>query len=154
MKNIVQMIEVSKNDLILDFGCGKKQHLKSYLPGYKIIGYDIKKEYSDISDYRPLKPHTIVCSHVLEHLEKEQLLKISEDFKKMRPKFIITAQPTENLLSKICNLIGRPTYLGKDFRVKDHILRITDIHKMLSGSFQLKSRRNILTLTLISKWDE
>ncbi len=54
--------------------------------------------------------------------------------------------------SLICNLIGRPRCLGKDFRVIDHKLRIEQIHSILSDTFGLRKRKNIMTLTVISKW--
>lgn len=149
---IVQQIEASEKELILDFGCGK-QCLKRYLPGYNIIGYDIIKEYSDIVDYKILWPHTIVCSHVLEHMEMPQLFEVMDNFRVMeRQKFLITAQPTENWLSKISNLIGRPGCLKSDLRPIDHKLSIREIHEALSKLYKLKNQSNIFTLTVISKW--
>jgi len=152
MKNIAGMAEASKEDLILDFGCGKKQYLKNYLPGYNIIGYDIVKEFSDIDDFGHLGPYIIVCSHVLEHLEEEKLFETIEIFKKMNPKFIITAQPTENLLSRVCNFLWAAKYLKNDFRLKSHKLKINEIHKILSNFFKLECRKDVFMLTVISKW--
>jgi hypothetical protein len=152
MMGIVQQVEADKKKLILDFGCGK-QRLKHYLPRHDIIGYDIIKEYSDIIDYKILQPHTIVCSHVLEHLEPPQFLEAIYNFKNvLKPMYLITAQPTENWLSKISNLISRPRCLKSDFRVLDHKLSIKEIHGTLSKYYKLKARSNIFTLTIISKW--
>lgn len=152
MIGIVKQIEADKKELILDFGCGE-QRLKHYLTGYNIIGYDIIKKYSDIVDYKILQPHTIVCSHVLEHMEMPQFLEIIDNFKGMgRQKFLITAQPTENWLSKISNLIARPEFLGSSLRPIDHKLGIGEIHETLSKFYNLKDRNNVLALTIISKW--
>ena len=152
MTGIVKQIEASEKELILDFGCGK-QYLKYYLPCNNIIGYDIIKKYSDIIDYKILQPHTIVCSHVLEHMGMPQLLETIYNFKGMgNQKFLITAQPTENWLSKISNLIGRPRFLKSNLRALDHKLKIREIHETLSKFYKLKTRSNVLTLTIISKW--
>ncbi len=151
MQEVVNQIEAKEDELIFDFGCGK-QRLKQYLPGYKIIGYDTIKEYSDIADYRTLRPHTIVCSHVLEHMDKSQLISTIEDFMRMRPQCLITAQPTENFLSRLSNLFGRPTALTKDLRPLDHRLKMCEVHHILSEYFFLKSRCAVWTLTVISKW--
>lgn len=151
MAGIVSQIEAKKNELILDFGCGT-QRLKHYLPKHAIIGYDIITEYSDINDYKSLRPHTIVCSHVLEHLEISQLQDLITDFMGMRQKFLITAQPTENWLSRISNLLGRPQCITNKLKAIDHISDIKDIHDRLSKSYDLKKRKGILTMTSVSKW--
>ena len=151
LKGIIQQIEASPQELILDFGCGQ-QRLKRCLSSYNIIGYDIIEECSDVSDYTALRPHTIVCSHILEHLEMPQLLNTLDNFNHMAPKFLITALPTENWLSKISNLFGRPEYLNSDLRPVDHKLKISEIHNLLLRYYCLISQENILTLTIISKW--
>ncbi len=152
MIGIVQQLEANEKELILDFGCGK-QRLKHYLPCHNIIGYDIIKEYSDIIDYKILQPHTIVCSHILEHLEMDQFLETIDNFRSMRGvKFLITAQPTENWLSKISNLMENSKYLKTDLKPICHKLCLRDIHETLSKFYKLKDRSNILTLTVISKW--
>ncbi len=149
---IVKQIEASEKELILDFGCGE-QRLKQYLPSLNIIGYDIVKKYSDIADYKILQPHTIICSHVLEHMKMPQLLETIDSFKGMtEQKFLITAQPTENWVSKISNLIGRSECLKSGLRPIDHELGIREVHETLSKFYKLKARSNVLTLTIISKW--
>lgn len=151
LKGIVRQIEANSQELILDFGCGK-QRLKSLLQNHNIIGYDIIREFSDVSDYTVLRPHTIICSHVLEHMEMSQLLNTLDNFIRMKPKLLITAQPTDNWLARISNLIGRPGYLSRDLRPIDHKLRINEIHKLLTQYFCLISQENIFTLTIMSKW--
>jgi hypothetical protein len=152
MKGIGTMIETPFEETILDFGCGSEKRLKKYLPQQNVIGYDIIRKFSDVYDYGLFNPHTIVCSHVLEHLHIEELTVVLDNFINSGAKFIITAQPTENLFSRLCNLVGRPQCLGKGLRPKDHILTIEQIHKALSSLFELKARKDVLTLTIISKW--
>jgi hypothetical protein len=152
MKGIAVMTETPLDETILDFGCGSEKRLKKYLPQHNVICYDIIKEFSDVYDYYTLNPHTIVCSHVFEHLHIKELIDTLDSFRNLGAKFIISAQPTENLLSQLCNLIGRPQCLGKGLRVKDHILTIERVHKALSNLFELKARKEVLTLTIISKW--
>lgn len=151
MMNIIRQIEAKDSELILDFGCGRQQ-LKDYLSKHTIIGYDIIAGYSDVSDYKNLRPHAIVCSHVLEHLTIPQLLGTITDFTNMGQKFLITAQPTENWLSRISNLLGRPKYITSNFRPLDHRSDIKEIHGTLSKFYELKDRKDVLTLTTVSKW--
>ncbi|KPK97973.1 MAG: hypothetical protein AMJ95_06590 [Omnitrophica WOR_2 bacterium SM23_72] len=151
MQELVKQIDAKEDELIVDFGCGK-QRLKRYLPGHNIIGYDPIKEYSDIADYRVLRPHTIVCSHVLEHMDRPQLISIIEDFMRMGLKCLITAQPTENFLSRLSNLLGRPTVITQNLRPLDHRLKMSEVHDILCEHFLLKSRCSVWTLTVISKW--
>jgi len=135
---------ISKDSLILDFGCGR-QYLKK-ASGLKIIGYDIVPQFTDIDDYRNIKPDIIFCNHVLEHLDIQELKETLDSFKKIVPKFIITGVPTENLLSKLCALIGRP------HGYFEHKTKMKAIHNELSKRFALLERKNIFTLTIISKW--
>lgn len=151
LKGIVDSIEADKSQLILDFGCGRQQ-LKKYLPSHYIIGYDIVREYSDVTDFSTLTPHTIICSHVLEHMALDELYSVLQQFKVMNPACLITAQPTENWLSKISNLIGRSGGITSDLRAKDHRVTMIQVHDAVSNFFKLKSRINILSLTIISKW--
>lgn len=135
------------SSLILDFGCGR-QYLKKYLKDskFRIVGYDIISEFTDIQDYASLKPDVIFCSHVLEHLDVFELRQALNNFKTMNPKFIITAIPTENFISRFCAWIGKP------HGYFEHKIRIKTIHNELSKHFILLERKNIMTLTVVSKW--
>jgi len=145
MSVAVDMLKnLPQDSLILDFGCGK-QFLKKIL-NFKIIGYDIVPELTDIKDYKNLKPDVIFCNHVLEHLSLTELKEALDNFKKMKPKFIITGIPTENLISRLCASIGKP------HGYFEHKTKMRTIHDELSMRFTLLERRNIITLTIISKW--
>src|SRR3989344_5986539 len=56
----INLANLSKEDEILDFGCGAgtlKNRLRT--EGYKVTGYDITPEHSDIEDYTKLSPNKI-----------------------------------------------------------------------------------------------
>lgn len=149
---IAGLIDCSPGDPILDFGCGWEKILKKYLPQHNVIGYDIIKEYSDVDDYKNLKPHTIVCSHVLEHLKESELESTLKNFAKMAPKCLITAQPTENIISQIAWLFSDDKKLAKKLKPAEHQLAMNKVHSYLNKLFIAQERRNVLTLTVISKW--
>ena len=65
----------------------------------------------------------------------------------MAPKFIITGIPTENIISKVCAAIGRP------HGYFEHKAKINTIHEELDKNFTLLRRKNILTLTVVSKYE-
>lgn len=137
--------DIPRESLILDFGCGE-QYFKKNSDFKNTIGYDKVAEYTDIKDYRGLKPEVIICNHVLEHLDIIELQETLDNFKKMQPHFIITGIPTENLISRICARIGRSqSYAG-------HKTKIKVIQNELNKRFTLLEKKNVLTLTVISKW--
>lgn len=135
---------ISEDSLILDFGCGS-QYLKT-VSNFKIIGYDIIPEFSDVTEYRNLSPDVIVCNHSLEHLDVIELRETLNNFKEMNPKFMITGIPTENLISRLCAKIGRP------HGYFEHKTKMQTIHDELNKRFVCVKRKNIITLTIISKW--
>jgi len=135
---------IPEDNLILDFGCGR-QYLKK-ISNLKIIGYDVIPELTDIEDYKDLKPNVIFCNHVLEHLDIIELRETLDNFKKMNPKFIITGVPTENLLSRLCVKIGKP------HGYFEHKTKMKTIHYELNKRLTLLDRKNVMTLTVISKW--
>ena len=146
IKVIICMLkDISPDNLILDFGCGK-QYLKTASGFRNIIGYDIVDRFTDIGDYEVLTPDVIICNHVLEHLDAKELGKVLDNFRKMNPKFIITGVPTENFISRVCASIGKP------HGYFEHKTKIKDIHYELSRRFILTERKNVMTLIVVSKW--
>lgn len=146
MCEILKMLKnFPSGSLILDFGCGR-QYLKIIADFKNIIGYDVISELSDTRDYRYLKPDIIICNHVLEHLDVEELKEALDNFRKMQPLFIITGIPTENLLSRFCAMIGRP------HGYFEHKSKMKLIHDELGKRFTLLESKNIFTLTILSKW--
>jgi len=124
----VNMAGLKRGDIVLDFGCGSG-YLKNKLKGegHNALGYDITPEHSDVKDYKTLKPNKILSLDVLEHISKEDIRRIIQDFKKMNDNFyLVLAIPTENLLSrKMRKLFGKPE------RVPDHITTLNEIVQIM-----------------------
>ena len=135
-----------ENDIILDFGCGRG-YLKKRNPNFKIINYDIVKELSEVEDYTKKKPTIIICSHVLEHLISDEIRKHLRNFKKMKPRLLIVAIPTGNIISRMGEiLISKNLHLG-------HITKLNQINKILKEEkFCLLKKRRIFTLTELTVW--
>jgi len=139
----------TKQDLILDFGCGDN-YLKKKLPGFNIVGYDINQELSDVKDYRKVKPTKIFAISVLEHLDEEELRKTLDDFKKMNANLtLITSLPTEHFISRI----GAMFYGIRRLNKESHKLRWFEVYKILNekGFIKLK-QKNVLTLSKVAVW--
>ena len=145
----VNLANLKKNDLILDFGCGAgflKNKLKK--KGYRVIGYDVTKSQTDIEDYRKLSPSKIFAMDVFEHIPKEELKQVIRNFKLMSSKFsLIVAIPTENLISRKIRRI-----LGKKERVEGHVTNIEEILKILNSEFKLEKRINLFFVSYIAKF--
>lgn len=143
---VINMLKgIPQKSIILDFGCGR-QYLKKVSGLRNVVGYDIVSEFTELKDFRILKPDVIVCNHVLEHLDALELRETLDSFKMMKPKFIITGVPTENIISRLCAMIGRPRGYF------EHKTKINIIHKELAKRFILLKRKNVMTLTIVSKW--
>jgi 2-polyprenyl-3-methyl-5-hydroxy-6-metoxy-1,4-benzoquinol methylase len=146
----LKIADLKKDEIILDFGCGEgwlKNKLKK--EGYNIVGYDITPEHSDIKDYTEITPNKILVMDVFEHIPKEEIRKIIENFKKMNPNFeLITSIPTENWISRKARKL-----LGKSERVKDHVTSIKEILKILrEEKLILVKRNNFLSVSYIGKF--
>ena len=143
----IRYANLNKGDLILDFGCGNKW-LKKTLNGYNVIGYDIDPKLTDIRNYLNLKPNKIFVLDVFEHIEKEEIRKMINNFKKMNPKFIlITIIPTETWLWRKMRKL-----MGLSETVSDHITGLKDILKILNEELKLVKKINFLTMSHIAKW--
>lgn len=143
------MLDIQKGSVILDFGCGR-QYFKKYLKNknldFKVVGYDTIPELTDIGDYREVDAVLIFCNHVLEHLDVVELRGALDNFKSMKAKFILTGIPTENMISRVCAFIGKP------HGYFEHKTKIKLIHDELKKRFVLIKRKNIMSLTIVSKW--
>lgn len=141
MKKVIKIAAPNKEELILDFGCGSGK-LKQMLPGYKIIGYDINPKQTKIRDYSILKPNKIISVDVFEHIPKESILEIIDNFKKMNPKFkLIVSIPTESFISRKIRRL-----LGKRERALGHITPLKEILKI----FRNKGLRRVSKLNLFN----
>jgi len=149
VKIALKIAELKKTDLILDFGCGAgwlKNNLKKQ--GYNVVGYDLTPQHSDIKDYRKIKPDKIFAMDVFEHIPKEEIKNIIQNFKKMNSNFeLITSIPTENFISRKMRKL-----LGKSERVKDHITNIKDIMQILKKELKPIKKINFLTVSYITRF--
>ncbi len=140
----VKTARLQKQDVILDFGCGSGW-LEKKLRNYSIFGYDINPKKTFIEDYREIKPTKIFVLDVFEHIPKEEIEKIIDEFKKSSNKFeIIISLPTENIISrKIRRFVGKPEV------PKEHITNHRDVIKILKNHFKLKRKINFFTVSYI-----
>jgi len=131
---------VDTDELILDFG-GGYGHLADYIIHDNIINYDIVPELSDIEDYTQLKPHTIIVCHVFEHMSKSEIEQTLINFKKMNPKQLIIALPTENIFSKIGVFI---TKLKSTYEDIPHLITYKEVNQLVEKHFELTKRKYIV----------
>ena len=143
----IKYADFKKNDLILDYGSGTGW-LKKILPDYNIVGYDIDPKLTEIKDYTKLKPGKIFALDVFEHIDKNEIKRIINNFKKMNPNFIlVTIIPTETWLWRKARKI-----MGLSEIVKDHITNLKEILQILNEELTLVKKINFLTMSYISKW--
>ncbi len=146
----LNLASLSKEDNILDFGCGAgalKNRLRT--EGYKVNGYDITPEHSDIEDYTELSPNKIFAMDVFEHMFKEDIILTLQNFKKMSDHFLIVVSiPVEGLIYRsIRRLIGkRPIDAG-------HITNIKELKSILNSEFKFVKGRNIFNLSYVGLWE-
>ncbi|MBS3143824.1 hypothetical protein J4446_03050 [Candidatus Woesearchaeota archaeon] len=143
------------NSLILDFGCScqqLKKILKSKDKSFSYIGYDINKKYSDIEDYTKVSPNFIFCINVLEHLNKVELQKTLNDFKKMNKNIkIITAIPKMNFLSNFLNSMTQDLEWESE-KYDIHKSEFNSIQNILKKNCKLIKSRNYMFIQKIQLW--
>jgi len=115
MDKAVKYANLDFDDVILDFGCGGNW-LKWNYP-YNITGYDIEPTYTDISDYRKLKPNKIFALSVFEHMTPKEIEETIKSFKKMSSFELIVHLPTDNRMTKIVRILS-----GKTPKTVGHII--------------------------------
>ena len=85
---------------------------------------------------------------VFEHIEKEDIRKIINNFKDMNPGLIlVTAIPTETWFWRKSRKL-----LGLSETVADHITPLKDILKILNEELTLVKKVNFFTISHIAKW--
>jgi len=136
----IKLAGLKKEEDILDFGCGGGW-LEKKLKNFKIFGYDLNPKKTFIKDYREIKPDKIFVLDVFEHIPKEEIKKIVDNFKKMGKFELIVSQPTENWLSrKVRKLIGKSEIPD------EHITRYEEVLNILNKNFKLKKKINLFTV--------
>ncbi|MEK6820530.1 MAG: methyltransferase domain-containing protein, partial [Nanoarchaeota archaeon] len=140
----IRLAKLKKDDVILDFGCGGGW-LEKKLQGYRIYGYDINPKKTFIKNYKKIKADKIFVLDVFEHVQKEEIKKILNNFKKLNKKFdLIVSIPTENFASRKVR-----KFVGKVEIPREHITKYKDILEILKKNFKLKKRVNLFTVSHI-----
>ncbi len=147
MKESIKIVKISKNDKILDFGCGYGE-LKNRLKSFNVIGYDKRKELSDIKNYKNLRPDIIFCLAVFEYFSRNELISLIKEFKRMNKKSkLVVSMPTENLFSKLGNLLFGFKSVNNEVKCDYKIVREVLSHNMiLEKEKKLFPRTNDITL--------
>ena len=82
MDTVVEIASLDvRNIRVLDFGCGHS-HLKKRL-GWKVKGYDIIPELSEVKDWRKVKFNVIVANVVFYLMEADELRAFLTEAKKL-----------------------------------------------------------------------
>jgi SAM-dependent methyltransferase len=143
----IRLANLKKEDIILDFGCGGGW-LEKKLKNYQIYGYDTNPEKTFIKDYKKIKPTKIFVLDVFEHVPKEEIKKIVDNFKKLNSKFkLIVSLPSENWLSRKIR-----KFVGKAEVPKEHITRYYEVVQILNENFKLKKRLNFFTISYLYEY--
>ena len=127
-----------------------RQLIKKRLEESKIqvIGYDPTPEHTDIDDYTKLRPTKIISMDCFEHIPKDEIPRILENFRKMNSNVIMTFSiPTENFLSrKLRKLLGKPE------RANGHITTLKEILSIFEEKLELLKKKSLFTITFIGKY--
>ena len=149
LKEAVKIANLKEGEIILDFGC-EKQELKKFISNNFYIGYDIKKEYTDIESINNTNYNTIFFLNVLEHIDLDELKII---IKRNRDKKIIVCYPIESWISEIGNILfnNNNKYALTFFT---HINRPREISKLLMEELGEPDEYKLINGTqLLAKWE-
>ncbi len=144
----VELAGLKGNEAILDFGCGSKE-LSKRLQNYKVYNYDINPDLTEVKDYKKLKPDVIFAISAFEHIPKNEIEDIINNFKKMNPNVnLIVALPKCGILNKIGSILTGTYKLNK----LAHISYYKDINKLLMKQMNLIKKKNFIFMYEFSKW--
>ena len=140
----------TKGSVVLDFGCGEKELSKMIRSYIQVYNYDIDKEYSEVEDYRKLKPSIVFALNVFEHLTKEEIEQTIKDFKKMNKNLVlITAIPKENILSRIGDIVAG----SNKSHILTHKTTLKEVNEILNKDMRIVERRDVYFMSEVSKWE-
>lgn len=137
--------ELEMEDVILDFGCGFGWMKKNY--PYRITGYDIREECTEIDDYTKIAPNKILAFDVLEHMTEEQIREALKNFKRMSDFELIVAIPMENFLNRVARVLT-----GKSQRTKGHITQLDGILRILDEELVFIEGEKFLNMSFIGHY--
>ena len=149
LKEAVQMTDLSEGDTVLDFGCNE-QRLQNFLPPIvDYVGFDVDERFTDVSDYKEVRPSTVFAINVFEHLEPNEFDDVLQHFNSVGVKEIVVGNPTDNLLSAFAKL-----FLGLSEAVNySHILDYDSVvaHLHFNGWNEVQGK-TVLTFNRVGKW--
>lgn len=91
LRKVIQVGELDRPGLrILDFGCGRGE-LKKLLPGGQVVGYDVRPEWSDVPDWRPVPFDVMVANQVFYSFQEQDLQALLAEVGKRvpRPRLVV-----------------------------------------------------------------
>jgi len=152
MNLILDLADLNKSDLVLDFGCGEgwlKTKIRETSPKLKVIGYDINPKQTEIKNYRKIHPDKVIAIDVFEHMTKREIEKTIKDFKRMNPKFtLITSIPTQNKLSRISRVL-----VGKKPNAEGHISGLNDILTLLRKNLKQTKKHGFFAISYLARFE-
>ncbi len=140
LKTINQLIEEGP---VLDYGCGTKELQKITQKEY--YGYD-KKEPINLQE---IQPKTIVASHVLEHMAKQELEEFLDYCEEKGIKKLITSLPLENTLSKtLATITG-----WREKNKEEHKQDWKQVTKAIEKRFNKTKTKTVYLMSIINEWE-
>lgn len=110
LRQIAKVGRLERPDIrILDFGCGRGE-LKRLLGANKVMGYDIVRELSDVSDWRVADFDVLVANEVFYSFSEKELESLLRELKEKNPALeLVVGISRQGLLNNIGKyLLGRP----------------------------------------------
>ena len=106
-KKIANLINKNEKKIILDFGCGEGFLKKKYISKFhEVFNYDIKKEYSEIENWKKVDFDLIIFCQVLMYLDKKEILDIFSHINSRKKNIeIIILFSNQNILNKLGSII-------------------------------------------------
>lgn len=144
----IELADLKGNEKILDFGCGSKE-LSKRLKNTIVYNYDINPNLTEIKDYKNLKPDIIFAVSAFEHIPKDEIEIIINNFKEMNPNaYLVVALPKCGILNKIGSILTGTYKLNKIA----HVSYYKDINKLLMKQMKLIKKKNFIFMYEFSKW--
>jgi hypothetical protein len=147
LRQILRFSNIENRVKILDFGCGNRrlELVGKKFPNLEIIGFDIEKSLSQISNWENQSFQVFVANHVLMYLEEEEIVQICQKLrKKQELSRIIIGIGTQGILSRMLKtvLLRPKAHEGTKTTLKQQV-------QILENFFTRQEIKNIFFLTRI-----